>query len=577
MKIKFEGLPASPGIAIGPLWVYQSFEPEAARTTVEDVNAEISRFEAVKAQAADQLKELEEKARREIGDEEAAIFEAHQMFLEDPALIRPIISAINDEAINAEIAVETSVEEVAKQLEGLDDPYFQARAADVRDVGRRLVKLLMGVDTMVDNFPDDPVVVFADDLTPSDTVQFDRSKILGFVTVRGGPTSHTAILACSMGIPAVVCLPVKLDQLMGNEQVVLDGRTGEVLVDPDEDALTHALTAQKSWRKKAAQDLSESHKQAVTLDGHAVEIVANIGDLSDAEQALIYGAEGVGLFRTEFLYLDRNTLPNEDEQVAAYKKIFDVMAGKPVVVRTLDIGGDKEVPYLGFKDEANPFLGWRAFRMANEREDVFYSQFRALLRAGVDTDLRIMVPMISRLMEVENARNLLKKAESSLKEEGIPYAQTIQFGIMIEIPSVVLIAKHIAPLVDFFSIGTNDLTLYTMAVDRTNERVAAIASPFHPSVIRLINMTIEAAHEHGKWVGLCGEFAANPLAAHLLLGLGLDEFSMSPVAIPEIKALLRRFSLKECKEIADKTLRLSKTETVKAYLQTVLEEKEFSS
>ncbi len=570
----FKGVPASNGIAIGKPWVYHPQTAHIVRRAVSDVEKELARFDEARQTAMQQLAGLHDKAHAEIGHHEAAIFEAHQMFLEDPELLKAITRRVREEMICAEAAVDEAVHEAAAELAAIEDEYFQARAIDLRDVGRRLVHLLLGIDTQIQGFPDEPVIVFAEDLTPSDTVQFERSKLLALVTIQGGPTSHTAILANSMGIPAVVSAPVDLGAVESSALAVADGRTGEVLLDPSADRLEALQAEQTRLQAKRAAAKARSQETATTTDGHQVEVVANIGNAQDALQALEYGAEGVGLFRTEFLFLDRHAMPTEFEQTNAYREIFDVMRGKPVVVRTLDIGGDKSVDYLGFKTEANPFLGWRAIRMMSERPDLLLSQFRALLKAGVDTDLRIMVPMVSRLTEVEQARALLRVAQEELAAEGVPFCQTLQFGIMIEVPSAVLVADHIAPLVDFFSIGTNDLTQYTMAVDRTNERVVNIASPFHPSVLRLIKLTIDAAHAQGKWVGVCGEFAGDPLAVPLLLGMGLDEFSMSPVSVPEVKDLIRRFSIEECRDIASRALRLPKTEAVRAYLQSIVSAKQ---
>ncbi len=573
-NLAIKGVPASSGIAIGKPWVYQPKAVRVVRRSIEDAPQEVARLKAVLETARQQLADLQQKTHAEIGEHEAAIFEAHQMFLEDPELIKSITQRIESEMICAEAAVDEAIEQAAGELAALEDEYFQARAVDLRDVGRRLVYLLLGIDTELKGFPDEPVIVFAEDLTPSDTVQFDRNKLLALVTVQGGPTSHTAILANSMGIPAVVSAPVDLESVKRSSLAIVDGRNGELTFAPDEAKLAEMQAQQASLLAYRAAAQSRSQQPAITTDGHQVEVVANIGNAQDARQGLEYGAEGVGLFRTEFLFLDRHSMPTEDEQTEAYREIFDVMRGKPVVVRTLDIGGDKSVDYLGFKTEANPFLGWRAIRMMSERPDLLLSQFRALLKAGVDADLRIMVPMVSRLTEVEQARGLLRVAQDELTAEGVPFCQTLQFGIMIEVPSAVLVADHIAPLVDFFSIGTNDLTQYTMAVDRTNERVVNIASPFHPSVLRLIKLTIDAAHAQGKWVGVCGEFAGNPLAVPLLLGMGLDEFSMSPMSVPEVKDLIRSFSMEECQDVASRALRLPKTEAVQTYLQSVVSAKQ---
>ncbi|MCW5877982.1 MAG: phosphoenolpyruvate--protein phosphotransferase [Anaerolineales bacterium] len=573
-NLTIKGVPASAGIAIGKPWVYRPAQAAVKPRSIADVDQELERFEAARQEALQQLGALASKTRAEIGQAEAEIFEAHQLFLEDDELIKAITHGVQSEKICAEAAVDAAINAAAAQLSALEDDYFRARASDLRDVGRRLVNLLLGVDTGLRDFPTHPVVVLAEDLTPSDTMQFEKSKLLALVTVQGGPTSHTAILAGSMGIPALVSVPVDLAAAERSPQVIVDGSIGQLILDPHADLLAAKQAEQAQLQAKHRAAEARSREAAITLDGHVVEIVANIGNLEGAQKALQHGAEGVGLFRTEFLFLDREQMPTEEEQTQAYRQIFEVLRGKPVVVRTLDIGGDKAVSYLGFKDEANPFLGWRAIRMIDGRSDVLLCQLRALLCAGVDADLRIMVPMVSRLTEVEQARSLLKLAQEQLQSEGLPACPSPQFGIMVEVPSAALVAEHIAPMVDFFSIGTNDLTQYTMAVDRTNERVVQIASTFHPSVLRLIQMTIEAAHHHGKWVGLCGEFASNPAAVPLLLGMGLDEFSMSSVNIPDIKDLIRRFSMDECREIARHALSLPKAAAVEAYLKSIHQHKQ---
>lgn len=568
---QFTGLPASPGIAIGPVWLYAPTAVSIPTHTVANPLEEVKRFHAALKTAESQLQALEKHTLETIGYEEAAIFEAHQLFLQDPDLIESIEMVIEGELVNAETAVSQAIAEYAEALLAVEDEYFQARAVDVQDVGQRVIRILLGVGEQKAAFPNVPTIVLADDLTPSDTVQFPKDRLLALATVRGGPTSHTAILARSLGIPAIVSLPLPLELINRETTLILDGSTGQVTLNPDEATLQQAKSAQAAWQRQQDVELQAAMETAVTTDGHQVEIVANIGGAADAQTALTYGAEGVGLFRTEFLYLDRDSMPTEDEQTAAYQEIFEIMGERPMVVRTLDIGGDKAVSYLGFTAEPNPFLGWRAIRMVDERPEVLYDQFRALLRAAgatsQPTDLRIMVPMVSNLAEVRRAKKMLAEAQASLRQAGIPQASKVQFGIMVEVPSAALLAGHIAKEVDFFSIGTNDLTQYTLAVDRTNERVAALATPFHPAVIGLIAQTIMAAHKQGKWVGLCGEFAGNPLAAPLLLGLGLNEFSMAPAAIPAVKGMLRRFSLVQCHGIAAHVLELATAEEVKAYLE----------
>jgi phosphoenolpyruvate-protein phosphotransferase len=570
---QYKGIAASPGVAFGPAWIYHHVELQFDRHTVGDTTAELARLETALAQAFEELKALEERARQEIGEEEAAIFEAHQMFLQDPELNEMMRGFIGDKALNAEAAAHDAAEDYATQLEQVEDEYFRARATDVRDVGRRVVRALLGVQDGID-MPRQPVVIVADDLTPSDTVQFKRELMLGIVTSLGGPTSHTAILAKALGIPAVVSVPLKVDKVIAGEMMILDGLVGTVTVNPGAHQMASAREKRDHWLAREEQHRSHAHEPAITTDGHQAEIVANIGGVDDARQALAYGAEGVGLFRTEFLFLDRDTLPSEDEQYAAYRAVVEVMGERPLVVRTLDIGGDKSVPYLGFAEEQNPFLGWRAFRMVSEHPDVFEAQFRALLRAGVGADLRIMVPMIANVEEVKQARGLLERVRDGLRAEGVTQAERVQFGIMVEIPSAALIADRIANLVDFFSIGTNDLTQYTLAVDRTNARVAPLADTFHPAVLLLIQRTIEAAHAKGKWVGLCGEFAGNPLAAPLLLGMGLDEFSMAGTAIPSVKAAIRALDRADCATFTEQALRFGTAAEIRAaceaYMSPVL-------
>jgi phosphoenolpyruvate-protein phosphotransferase len=566
-----KGLPASTGVAIGPVWIYRPVHVEVERRKVASPEAERQRLEAALTQAGEQLQVLYQRTLENIGEEEAAIFEAHQLVLQDPELLAQVQTLIDSQHLNAEAAFNDVVEQYAQSLLALEDEYFRARAQDVRDVGRRILYSLKGIRPEDIALPTRPVVIVAEDLTPSDTVQFDKSVILGFCTVRGGPTSHTAIIARSIGVPAVVSAPVPIEALKNGDTVVLDGTAGTLLLDPSETELAQAVGRQSGDQAEWEIQLAAAHQPAITQDGVRVEVVANIGGVGDAQTAILNGAEGVGLLRTEFLYLDRDSMPDEEEQVNLYQSIFEVLKPWPVVVRTLDIGGDKSVSYLGIQAEPNPFLGWRAIRMMSERPDVLVSQFRALLRAGTEADLRIMLPMVSSVNEVRQAKALLAQAIESLEADGTPFQKKFQFGIMVEVPSAALLAEHLADEVDFFSIGTNDLTQYTLAVDRTNERVAPLASPLHPAVVQLIALTIRAAHKKGRWVGLCGELAGDPLAAPLLLGLGLDEFSMAAKSIPVVKQLLRRLSRSECEKIAEQVLSLPTTQEVEALLRSAVQ------
>jgi phosphoenolpyruvate-protein phosphotransferase len=467
-----------------------------------------------------------------------------------------------------------AVESFATQLEALTDPTLRARAIDIRDVGRRVLCHLLGLP--VNDFQlSNPAVIIADDLSPSQTASLDKKYVLAFCTAKGGPTSHTAILAKGLGLPAVVGLGQQVLSITPGAIVLVDGTHGHIVVDPDDLTLTTFQKLSDRSNLKQLEDLEVAAHPAVTLDGVRVEVVANIGGLEDVEAALKNGAEGVGLFRTEFLYLGRHQLPTEEEQVQVYRQIFNLMGTLPIVVRTLDIGGDKAVPYIGFQEEANPFLGWRAIRMNEGRPDVFQSQVRALLQAGVESDLRIMIPMVSNIEEIELARNLMAKAATELQNDGLPCAKNVQFGIMVEIPSTALIAERLAPGLDFFSIGTNDLTQYALAVDRTNERVAHLGSPFHPAVLQLIQMTIQAAHKHHKWAGVCGELAGEVIAVPLLLGFGLDEFSVAPALIPSIKRAIRKCVYEDCKIIAERALALSSITAVTDMLNKEAKRLEF--
>jgi phosphoenolpyruvate-protein phosphotransferase len=574
---RYQGLPASPGIAIGPALIYRTEKVAFTEERVDDPRIEWRLLEQAIRKAHTQLTALEERARKVAGEEEAAIFEAHRLFLDDEELLEKLRALVLEERLNAKAAVHHAFEQYAEALLALEEEYFQARAQDLRDVAQRVMRCLEGdgEEERLENSAE-PIILVAEDLTPSDTIRFDREQILGIVTARGGPTSHTAILARAMGVPAVVSAPFDLNDIRSGTLAILNGSSGTFNVGPTLHELEVARKEKEEWDARRRAELSQAEQPAITKDGaFRAEVVANIGSVEDAEQAIRFAAEGVGLFRTEFLYLQRSSMPSLADQVRAYRRVFEVMGERPVVVRTLDIGGDKEVPYLGTEKEPNPFLGWRAIRMIRERPDVLENQFSALLLAaghvtaeGIPCDLRIMLPMVSSVAEVERAREIYEEAWAALQAEGKPLPEKVQFGIMVEVPSAALLADHFARLVDFFSIGTNDLTQYTLAVDRTNERVSVLASPYHPAVLRLIEMTIGAAHAHGKWVGLCGELAGDPLAVPLLVGLHLDEFSMAPSSIPTIKDLIRRWTLPACEEVARQCLQFSLAADVIEYLKS---------
>jgi phosphoenolpyruvate-protein phosphotransferase len=547
--------------------VYRADLPEIHARRVEDSEAEAARLEEAVAAIIERLEFLEREAAAGAGSEVGDIFEAHRMFLDDPSFAGEAVSIVRSEALCAEAAVARVSDQLATDFEDIGDEYFSQRAADVRDIGNQLVRRLLGLGDAGFTSIERPSVIFAHDLTPSETVTIPPGMALAFVTEIGSPTSHTAILARGLGIPAVV--GVGGAEVSPGAIVAVDGEGGSVWVEPDE-ATVSALELRRS-ELAAIRAEAEGHASdpAITRDGHRIEVVANIGNPADATRADDHGAEGVGLFRTEFLFIDRGAPPTEEEQFDAYRKVFEVFGSRPVVVRTLDIGGDKEVPGIDVGDELNPFLGKRGIRLTLAEPELFASQLRALLRAAVGGNLKLMFPMVASLFEIEAARAAVDAAKKQLDDAGVERAHSFEIGIMVEVPSAAVTADVLAPHVDFFSIGTNDLTQYTLAVDRTNPSVAPMADALHPAVLRLIGMVIDAAHAHGKWVGLCGELAGDPLAAPVLLGLGLDEWSMNPPAVPLVKQRVRSLSLEDSRALAHRCLQAQSPEQVREILTEV--------
>jgi phosphoenolpyruvate-protein phosphotransferase len=562
-----QGIAASRGIAIGRSFRLRQTDVHVARTIVKDRAAERKRLDDAVQVALAQLAEVKAKAEVESGAEQAAIFEAHALMLDDPELLDAVHKSIAGEGLNAEAAVHDASEKYAQMLEALDDEYLRARSTDVRDVATRLVRVLAGAASSITAGLSEPSVILARDLTPSETVMLDKTLVLGFCTAEGGPTAHTAILARSLGLPAIVGAGAGILEIEDGTPLAMDGGAGTVLVQPSE-----AIVSEWRERQSAAADVLSKARQralepAITRDGHRVEVVANIGKPADAQVAREAGAEGVGLFRSEFLYLERATMPSEDEQYEAYRAVVDAFGQQPVVVRTLDVGGDKKLPYLEMAPEENPFLGLRGVRLCLAQPEVFRPQLRALLRAGVDRNLKVMFPMISTVAEVRQARAAVEECRAALNAEGKRAAEKVELGIMIEVPAAAIMADHLAPVVDFFSIGTNDLSQYTLAADRTNARVSGLANAFQPAVLRLIRDVIAAAHAHGKWAGLCGELAGEPLAIPILLGLGLDEFSMNAPAIPLAKEILRGLTREEARAIAKDALALPTPEAIQELVE----------
>lgn len=561
------GIAASRGIGIGPAFHFRRAELCLERCVIDDPVVEWARFQSALEAASAQLTDMYTRAEAECGAEQAAIFQAHAMMLDDPELLDAVRTAIEEQCVNAETALSEVAETYAQILESLEDEYLSARAADVRDVAARVLRILLGVAESPTANLATPSIILARDLTPSDTVLLDKSLVLGFCIAEGGATSHTAILARGLGLPAIVGAGPEVLQIPDGATLALDGSHGTLLVEPDEEAMATYLKRRAASAMVLAQAREQAHEPAITRDGHRVEVVANIGNVEGARAALEAGAEGVGLLRTEFLYLERDHLPDEEEQYQAYRAIVYEFGDRPVVLRTLDVGGDKELSYFDLPKEMNPFLGVRAIRLCLTRPELFRPQLRAALRAGAGRNLKIMFPMVATVAEVRAARSLLEECRAELLAEGQAVAKEMKIGIMVEIPSAALMADRLASEVDFFSIGTNDLSQYTMAADRVNAAVAPLANGFQPAVLRLVRQVITAAHAQGKWVGLCGELAGEPLAAPILLGLGLDEFSMNPPAIPLFKQIIRALTLDQAREVAQAALELDSPDAVQALVR----------
>lgn len=564
------GIGVSVGAAVAPVYRYRFSLPDVEKQTIDDVESETERLESAVAAAAAEIKQLQQEANRRVGPDEAAIFDAHLLILQDPDLQAAARERIGRQQVNAEFAWQSAVEQVAANYLDLEDDYMRSRAADVLDVGKRVLRQLMDLEAPSLDF-DKPVILVAADLNPSDTARLNPEHVYGICTERGGATSHSAILARALGIPAIVGLGHELGILEPDQVVGMDGGSGQLWLHPD-GAQQQQLQAQREeWLAQQASVKQAGQGEALTQDGHRVEIGANIGGPHDVAVALEYGAEGVGLFRTEFLFMERNRAPEEEEQLAAYRQVVAELNGRPLIIRTLDVGGDKPLPYINLGNEENPFLGWRGIRFCLGNPDLFKTQLRAICRASVDEagqpqPVKLMFPMIGTLTELRQAKALLAEARAELDEAGQPYADEIEVGIMVEVPSAVAIADQLAAEADFFSIGTNDLTQYLMAADRGNAQVNHLADAMQPAVLRQIKLVVEAGHAAGIWVGLCGELAGNALAAPLLVGLGLDELSMNAPAIPAVKQAIRGLTLAAAQKLADEVLQLDSATAVADYL-----------
>lgn len=527
------------GIAIGKILFYRKGEQQVKRTKVDDIEAEKKRYEAAKEKAVAQLNELYQKAVKEVGEVNAGVFEVQAMMVEDGDYVDSILNIIGTEQVNAEYAVATTGDNFAQMFAEMEDEYFKARAADVKDISERIINVLSGRDSG-GNLGDEPVIVVADDLAPSETVQMDKSKLLSFVTRYGSSNSHTAILARTMNIPALIGVDIKEE--WDGKLAVVDGNTGTLYVEPDEDVLNQ-MKARKQEEEKSKEMLQAlKGKEDVTLDGKQIKLYANIGGVKDVASVLANDAAGIGLFRSEFLYLESEDYPSEESQFAAYKTVAQNMAGKKVVVRTLDIGADKQVDYFNLDHEDNPAMGYRAIRICLDRVEIFKTQLRALLRASAYGNIAIMYPMIISVNEVRRIKEIVEEVKKELDEQGISYGE-IEQGIMIETPAAVMISDLLAPEVDFFSIGTNDLTQYTLAIDRQNMKLDNIYDSHHPAVLRMIQMTIDNGHKHGCWVGICGELGADLSLTKTFIEMGIDELSVSPTFVLPVRKNIRETKL----------------------------------
>ncbi|MFZ7172864.1 phosphoenolpyruvate-protein phosphotransferase PtsI [Avibacterium volantium] len=568
------GIPASPGIVFGKALVLKEEKIILDTQKIQDdqIEAEVARFYQGRDAAVEQLTAIKDRAYASLGEEKAAIFEGHLMILEDEELEEEIIDYLRSNKVNAGVAASTIIDQQVAMLSEIDDEYLKERAGDIRDIGNRLIKNILGMHIVDLGEINEEAILVAYDLTPSETAQLNLDKVLGFITDIGGRTSHTSIMARSLELPAIVGTNTVTQQVNTGDFLILDAVNNCVYVNPSQEEIDRlkALEAQLAEEKAELAKLKDL--PAVTLDGHRVDVVANIGTIRDVEGADRNGAEGVGLYRTEFLFMDRDQLPTEEEQFIAYKEVVEAMNGRLVVLRTMDIGGDKELPYLNLPKEMNPFLGWRAIRIALDRKEILHAQLRAALRASAFGKLAVMFPMIISVEEIRTLKAEIDILKAQLRNEGKAFDENIQIGVMVETPSAAVNAKFLAKEVDFFSIGTNDLTQYTLAVDRGNELISHLYNPMTPSVLSLIKQVIDASHAEGKWTGMCGELAGDERATLLLLGMGLDEFSMSAISVPRIKKLIRNVNYQDVKLLADKALEQPTAEDIEKLVADFLAE-----
>lgn len=562
MSSQLQGIAASGGFGFGKAHILVDPDLSIEKKSITDGEAEKARLHKALETTKSELTKIRELVAKKQGEENAAIFDAHLLVIADPELIGSIEGKIDGDQINAEVALQETTDMFVSMFESMDNEYMRERAADIKDVSTRILSHLLGVTLPNPGLIDEESILIAIDLTPSDTAQMNKEVVKGFVTDIGGRTSHSAIMARSMEIPAIVGTSKATTSIVDGDFLIVDGMTGDVIVNPDADTIAKYEQLAADFAEKKAEWATLKDEPTISSDDVQVELAANIGSPNDVEAVLENGAEAIGLYRTEFLYMESSTFPTEDEQFTAYKTVLEKMDGKAVVVRTLDIGGDKTLDYWKLPEEMNPFLGLRAVRLALQEEDIFRTQLRALLRASVYGNLKIMFPMIATLDEFRRAKALLEDERANLTSEGVDVSDAIEVGIMVEIPSTAVMAEQFAKEVDFFSIGTNDLIQYTLAADRMNEAVSYLYQPYNPAILRLVKSVIEAAHKEGKWAGMCGEMAGDETAIPLLLGLGLDEFSMSATSVLQARSQIRGLSTVEMKELATKAIDASTTEEV---------------
>ena len=568
------GIPASPGIVFGKALVLKEEKIVLDMQKIKDsqVDEEIARFYAGREAAVEQLNSIKERAYQSLGEEKAAIFEGHLMILEDEELEEEIIDYLRSNHVNAAVAANVVIDQQVAILSEIDDEYLKERASDIRDIGNRLIKNILGMHIVDLGEINEEAILVAYDLTPSETAQLNLDKVLGFVTDIGGRTSHTSIMARSLELPAIVGTNNVTELVNTGDFLILDALNNVVYVNPSQEDIQRLKALQAKLADEKAELAKLKDLPALTLDGHRVDVVANIGTIRDIEGAERNGAEGVGLYRTEFLFMDRDQLPTEEEQFIDYKDVVEAMNSNLVILRTMDIGGDKELPYLDLPKEMNPFLGWRAIRIALDRREILNAQLRAVLRASAYGKLAVMFPMIISVEEIRELKSVIEELKVELRNEGKAFDENIQIGVMVETPSAAVNAKFLAKEVDFFSIGTNDLTQYTLAVDRGNELISHLYNPMQPSVLGLIKQVIDASHAEGKWTGMCGELAGDERATLLLLGMGLDEFSMSAISVPRIKKLIRNVNFQDAKALANAALQKPTASEIEQLIEEFLAE-----